>query len=135
MWRIVPFLASGVDDEEQAVVAVEGPGHHQVVDDAALVVEKLAVALLAGDEAEDVRRYQCLKRAGDAGMVRADEGELAHVRHIEQPGRFAGMLMLGNDALGILHRHVVAGKGHHAGAERHVSAVQRRMPERGRARG
>ena len=33
--------------------------------------------------------------------------------------------------VGVLHRHVVAGERHHAGAEPHVQIVQRRAPELG----
>ena len=34
-------------------------------------------------------------------------------------------MMLGHEAGGILHRHVVAGKGHHAGAQFQVQAMKR----------
>ena len=58
-------------------------------------------------------------------MVGADEKRLAHVRDIEQAGLRADMIVLGDDAVGVLHRHVVAGERHHAAAARDMQRVQR----------
>jgi hypothetical protein len=54
---------------------------------------------------------------------------LPHVRHVEQHCLASGQQVLGNDAL-ILHRHVVAGKGHHLRAELHVQVEQGRPLQR-----
>ena len=51
---------------------------------------------------------------------------LAHMRDVEQPGGGARVQVLGEDAGGILHRHVVAGERHHARAERDMQRMQRR---------
>ena len=56
------------------------------------------------------------------------------MRHVEEAGAGARVEMLGEHARRILHRHVVAGEGHHAGAERHMGAVQRRRLQRRRRR-
>ena len=42
-----------------------------------------------------------------------------------RPACGAHMIVLGDDAVGILHRHVVAGERHHAGAARDMQRVQR----------
>ena len=70
--------------------------------------------------------FQCRGRVG------AGEAQLAHMRDVEQPGLGAGVQMLGEDAGGILHRHLVAGERHHPGAERLVERVERRPLERRR---
>ena len=57
--------------------------------------------------------------------IRADEHHLAHVRDIEQAGLGAGVGVLLEDAGRVLHRHLVAGEGHHLGAEGDVQVVQR----------
>jgi hypothetical protein len=44
----------------------------------------------------------------------ADQAQLAHVRHVEQRGLVAAVPVLGEDAGGVLHRHRIAGEGHHA---------------------
>ena len=59
------------------------------------------------------------------GRAGADQPQLAHVRHIEQRRRGAALLVLGNDAAGIVHRHVVAGERRHARTVLEVPGVQR----------
>ena len=75
--------------------------------------------------------------AATDGMVGGDEDRLAHVGNVEQAGGAARLRVLGDDAGRILHRHVVAGERHHAGAESHVgwrgAASQRRVPGAGSA--
>jgi hypothetical protein len=72
----------------------------------------------------DVDRHQGLEGGRGVG---ADQAQLAHVRNVEQAGRVARVLVLGHQAGGVLHRHRVAGEGHHAGAELDVEVVQGRL--------
>jgi hypothetical protein len=53
----VAHLAGAVDDDEE-VVGVVAVDEHQVVDDAARVIEQQAVALLAGGQVDHVDRHQ-----------------------------------------------------------------------------
>ncbi|MET3917124.1 hypothetical protein ABID97_003906 [Variovorax sp. OAS795] len=122
--RQVGHLAGTVDDhEERAVSFVE---EHQVVEDAALVVQQQAVALLAGCKVDHVDRHQGLEGGRGVGP---DQAQLAHVRDVEQPGRVARVLVLGHEPGGVLHGHGIAGKRHHAGAQFHVQVVQRRLEQ------
>ena len=59
-------------------------------------------------------------------VVRADQPGLAHVRHVEETGFLAGMAVLGDDAGGILDRHLVAGERHEARTELAVQIRQGR---------
>ena len=128
----IGLLARGVDDEHQHAVldGIARARHHQVVENAAILVGELGIALPPGREADDVGSHQRLERARGGLVVGPDQERLAHVRDVEQAGRAAGMGVLGNDAVGILDRHVVAGERHHAGAARDMQRVQRRDRER-----
>ena len=134
--RVVGVLGRRVDDQHQHAVLgrIGRARHHQVVEDAAALVGELRVALAAGREADDVAGHQRFERARHRLVVGADQERLAHVRDIEQAGRAAHMIVLGDDAVGILHRHVVAGERHHAAAARDMQRMQRRLLER-RGRG
>jgi hypothetical protein len=101
----VGHLAGAVDDQEQMVAPVD---EHQVVEDAALVVQQQAVALLVHAQADHVHRHQRFERGGGVG---ADQLQLAHVRDVEQAGALARLLVLGDQAALVLHRHRIAGKG------------------------
>ncbi len=124
--REVLVLARGVDhhDEVIRVVALAGPGHHQVVEDAAGIVGEEGVALLPRREALEIRGAQPLQRARDLREAFAAQADLAHVRDVEQAGAAARVLMLGEDAHGVLHRHVVAGERHHLAAELDMQIVE-----------
>jgi hypothetical protein len=115
----VAGLAGAVDDHEQRVVALVE--EHQVVDDAALVVQQQPVALLAHGQVDHVHGHQRLERCGGIG---ADQVELAHVRHVEQARRRARVVVLGHQAGGVLHGHGIAREGHHAGAQLDVQGVE-----------
>ncbi|CKS66750.1 Uncharacterised protein [Mycobacterium tuberculosis] len=101
---------------------------HQVVKDAAFVVQQQAVALLAGGQVDHVDGHQGFEGGRGVG---ADEAKLAHLGDVEQAGRIARVLVFGHEAGGVLHRHGIAGEGHHAGAELHVKVVQRRLEKFG----
>ena len=83
---VVHLLARGVHHQHQrAVVLGRGRArHHQVVDDAAVVVQKLGVALLPGLQVDDVGGHQRLQRGRRRLVIGPDEKRLAHVRDIEQ---------------------------------------------------
>ena len=53
--RHVGVLARGVDDEEQVVAEIR---HHQVIEDAAIFVGELGIALAAGGDGHDVLRHR-----------------------------------------------------------------------------
>ena len=122
--REVVVLARGVDDQEQMVAGV---GHQQVVEDAAAVVGEQGVAHGAGGEAGDVGGNERLQRARRALAAHAD---LSHVGDVEQHRPGAGVQVLGEDAGGILHRHLVARERHHPGAQLDVQVVKRGASER-----
>ena len=130
--RVVVVLARRVDDQHQHAVLgrVGRARHHQVVEDAAFLVEQLRVALPPMREVEDIGRHQRFERTCRRLVIGTGEERLTHVRDVEQPGGGARVRVLGDDAVAVLHRHVVAGERHHAGAEPHVQIVQRRLRER-----
>jgi hypothetical protein len=130
--RVVHLLARGIDHQEQPAVVIRRgrPSDHQVVDDAARIVEELGVALLAGLEPQDIGRHQCLQRGGCGCMVGPDQERLPHVRDVEQAGLGPRVLVLPEDAQRVLDGHLVAGERHHLGAQRHVQRVKRRAVER-----
>jgi hypothetical protein len=123
----VILLPRGVDDNvEPAIHARVGrAGDHQIVDDAAILVQQLRVTLLARFKRPDVGRNQRFHCACGGGEVRATEERLSHVGDVEQTGLAARVVVFGDDACGVLHRHFVAGERHHACAERNVGAVKR----------
>lgn len=121
--RKILMLAGGIDDNEQRAFA-RGTRHHEVVADAALVVEQQGVADGSGHEACDVARHEGFERSRHRRVVRSHKKRLAHVRHIEQARRGTRVQMLGEHAVLILDRHVIAGKRHHLCTKRDVERVQ-----------
>ncbi len=123
---VVVMLAAGVHHhiEPTLIALVVGAGDHQVVENAAILGQKLRIALLLRRQAPDVGGDDLLHRCGCGLEVRPHHEALAHVRDVEKPGVGSGPVMFGENAGGILHRHVVACEGHHAGAELHVLVVE-----------
>ena len=115
----VRHLAGAVDDDEDVVLALK---EHQVVEDAAFVVQQQAVALLAHRQVDHVDRHQALECGGG---VTAGQAQLAHVRHVEQAGGLACAQVLGHQAAGVLHRHAVASERDHARTQFQVQRMQR----------
>ena len=113
----VAGLAGAVDDQEVVRAAVD---EHQVVDDAALVIQQQAVALAIHAQADHVHRHQAFECQAGIGAGNAD---LAHVGYVEQAGGFARLLVFGQQAF-VLHGHGVAGKRHHAGTQFQVQGIQ-----------
>ena len=129
---VVDRLARGIDDEsETAIVGRRSrAGDHQVVDDAAFRVGELGVADFAEAKAADIARHELFERAGGRVMAVADNEGLAHMRNIEEAGMLARPVVLGDNAGWILHRHLIAGERHHAGAEAHMQVIERRAAKR-----
>ena len=63
-------------------------------------------------------------------MAPTQQKRLAHMRDVEQARLAARVVMFGQDSGRILHRHLVAGERHHAGAEREMKRMKRRARER-----
>ena len=121
--RLVGVLAGGIDDQEQMVAEIRD---HQIVQDAAVDIGELGIALPACGQRQDVLRHHLLQRKRSI-LRRAGarpQRELAHVRNIEQSGPLAGMEVFLQHAGGILHGHVIARERHHLGAELHVQVVE-----------
>ena len=105
------------------MAAIGRAGDHQVVEDAAVLVEEQRVALLAGLQVEDVGRDQRLERAAAVGLVvagAATRNAWPMCETSNRPACSRVQQVLGQDAGRVLHRHRVAGERHHAGAERDV---------------
>ena len=102
-------------------MAVGAVDKHQVIDDAACLVEQQPVALAAACQADHINRQQGFQRSGCIGP---NQAQLAHVRHVKQAGSLAGVVVLGQQTGRVLHRHAVAGKRHHAGAQSQMQVVQ-----------
>ena len=115
----VLVLAGGVDHQEQRVVAQVGD--HQVVEDAALLIGEHGIALHAHRQVDDIHRHQAFQGLGG---IAAAQGDLAHVRDIEQAGLLAGVQVFLEHAQRVLHRHVIAGERHHARTQFQVQGVQ-----------
>ena len=122
----IGVLAARVDYKEQRAKARSGrrsvgAHHHQVVEQAAARIGEEGVALASRREVDQVHRHQGLE--GGCSVV-ADQPDLTHVRDIEQHRRRAALPVFGHQAVLALHRHRVAGKGHHARAQADMKSVQ-----------
>ena len=121
--RLVLGLAGGVDDQKQMIAEIR---HHQVVENAAVLVGELRVALPSRRNRHDVLRHQPLQRAAPhprPGRIwaAARAGPYARRRTARLRSR---MQMLLQHAGRVLHRHLVAGEGNQLAAARHVERVQ-----------
>ena len=54
---------------------------------------------------------------------------LAHMGDIKQSGLSAGMFVFNDYACRVLHRHVIAGEPHHAGAKLPMQSIQRGLAQ------
>ena len=122
--RLVLGLAGGVDHQKQMVAEIR---HHQVVEQAAILVGELRVALPSRRNRNDVLRHQPFQRQRcvfDVAGLRPQR-DLAHMGDVEQAGVGAGMQVFPEHAGGVLHRHFIAGEGNQLAATRHMERVQR----------
>ena len=112
--RDVLFRTGRIHDQQVMIAPV---GEHQVIQDPARIVGEQAVTLPPGRQARDICGYQRLQRGGGGGHVAIIRGDqhLSHVADVEQPGPRAGVQMFGHHPHRVLHGHVPARKGHHAG--------------------
>src|SRR5262245_7307370 len=98
---------------------------HQIVEDAAARVGEQRISLPSFAEAEQVDRQQSLERTcGVLAVVRAD-GDLPHVRHIEETRRRTGVEMLLEDAVREIDRHLVSRERREASTELDVQVMKR----------
>lgn len=117
--------AGGVDDEKKPFLA--RTVDDEVIDDAALFVEKEGVVPFPDGEGGDVVGEESVEPVHRSGAL---DLEFAHVRDVEDPYRISHRLMLGDDAL-VLDGHFPAGEGHDAGAEGEVAVVKGRAMHAG----
>ena len=123
----VPFLAGGIDDQKKVIAPV---GHHQVVDDAALIVGQDGVTGSSFAQSLDVARHQRFQRRRRPGPpVVAFQARLTHVGNIEQACVFTGVEVFGDDSALIMHGHGVTGERHHLCAKFTVKRIKRRLLE------
>ena len=127
----VDLFSRGVDNEPQQAVRPRRPGDHKVIDDSAIFVEQLGIALAAWSEVEKIRGAQRLKKRSNSRVVGAFDQRLTHMRNVEQPSRLAGVKMLGEDPGRVLDRHVVASERRHARAKLDMQSVKRGCLVRG----
>ncbi len=130
--EVVPVLVpvGGVDDEQ--VLAVDEAVEVGVVDGAAGLGGHHRVLRLEQVEGLGVVGEHVLQ---EGRRARPAQHEAAHVRDVEEAGARAGGEVLGDDAGGVLDRHVPAAEVHHPGAGGDVLRVEGRAQERrGRAR-
>ena len=119
----VGSLAGGVDHDKDVIAPV---GEHQVVQNAACGIKEHAIALPPYGQTQHINRHQGFE--GKGGIAQGSLGpqdDLTHVADIEQTRRCSGVQMLLQHPGRVLHRHLVARKGHHAAAEGDMKIVQR----------
>lgn len=117
MGDIVPFHRA-IDDQKQAHGR---PRDHQIIQNAACVLQQQGITLPPLGQRCEIRRGQRLQRR--IGTIPGDH-QLAHMRHIEQTRLRAGPQMFGNNAFK-LQGHVIARKGHHPCTTGAMPGIQR----------
>ncbi len=128
--REIGILARGIDDNHQAIPRPGwDPGRHQIVEDAACLIEQQGIAHPGWAERLQIAGNERLQRPRGGAAAQAD---LSHMRNIEEAGLGAGMKVLGDDAGRVLHRHLVPSEPDHAGAAPEVQLMQRRLLQRRR---
>ena len=103
--------------------------HHEIIEQAARGIGELGVALAARCNRQNVLRHQLLQRQRgilDLAGFRS-QGNLAHVRDVEQAGVRTGVQMFPEHAARVLHRHVIARERHHLAAALQMQRVERRF--------
>ena len=96
------------------------PGDHQVIKNAALVIQKQRITDPAVSDSVNISWCQPFQHCAGTWSREAD---LGHVRDVKQSGRRTGGKMFSLNAVGILDGHVPAGKRHHAGTMREVEVI------------
>ena len=119
---------AGIDHHAHFIAAID---QHQVVFDAALIIEQIRVLLQADRPALEVDRECGFEFAlqGGAITIACPNAQLPHVRDIKQASLLAGVQVLGFESGWILDRHVVAGKGAELRTELAVQCVQHNLSD------
>ena len=123
----VGLFSRGVDDEPQRTLCAGRAGDHKVIDDPAIFVEQLGIALTTGREIEKICRAERFEKARNGCVVAALDQRLTHMRNVEQPSSLTSVEVLGEDPGRVLDRHVVARERRHARAKLDVQGVERRL--------
>ena len=120
--RFVCIPAACIDDKEEMIASVDD---HQIIEDAAARIGEQRISLPPFIEAQQVDRRQSLERTcGVLAAVRAD-GELTHVRDIEETRRSTGVEMLLEDAVREIDRHLVSCERGEASTQLDVQVMKR----------
>ena len=120
---IVKFLARGIHHHIKPAIGVV-PRDHQIIENAAFLIENLRVTLLAWRKPQNISRHNFFHGAGSFFKIAADDETLPHVGNIKQPGVFARPIMFGHHAGWILHRHFIASKRHKLGAQGFMGLIE-----------
>ena len=120
-------VKGGVNDHIQRAFRLMRAGNHQVILDAAFVVQKKRVAHLARLQNLQSAWHDLLDRGGRIRPVFRMDIALTHVRHIKQTRLRAAELMLFHDAERILNRHGIARERNHARVTLVMQRVQGRF--------
>ena len=120
---VIGVLARGVNYERQVT---GGTAHGEIVEDPGRIVREQRVPYATFGEADDVARNQCFQRLAEIGAV---QPRLSHMRDVEQACGRARVFVLGKNAGGILHWHVVSGERNHARAQFKVQRMKLRAFE------
>ena len=115
----VPVRVGSVDHQQIALLleAVEVGVIHR----AAPLVGDDGVLGLIDSDGRRVAGQHVLEEGHRLGAVHQDA---AHVGHVEEAARTAGIEVLGHDLAGVLDGHLPAAEVHHRGPRRHMLGVQ-----------
>ena len=122
----ISLLARRIDDEKQPVLESR---RHQIIEDAALLVQQQRITHAQQIQRAEIPRYECFKRFD---RVPSGDPQLPHMRDVKEPCLRACVKVLVEDAGGIVHRHLVSCEGHHLGAKGEMERVERCSLERRR---
>ena len=100
---------------------------HQIVEDAAERIGEKRISLSSFAETQQIDRSQGLERACStlAAFRPGADGDLTHVRHIEETRCGTSVAMLFEDAARKIDWHLVPREGGEASTELHVQAMKR----------
>ena len=118
----IAVLAGRVDHHEQMIAPV---CEHQIVLDPPGGIGEQPITLTTFAQAQHIHRHHFFKGQRHFRVASAAQDHLPHMADIEQPGGGAGVQMLLHHAHPVLHRHLVAGKGHHPGALFDMQIIKR----------
>src|SRR5258708_3601257 len=106
--------------------------NHQLVAYPAFLVRQLGIALTPNSKTAKIARHELLKRMlrfVNGTRMRAD-GQLPHMRNVEEAGMRSGVEMLLHHAKIVLDGHRIAGEFDHFCAAPDVEVIERRPLQR-----